>query len=216
MPDWKQVVRRRMPSWRTKEDVVAELAHHLEETYEQARSAGLTQRSALRLTLKEVQSWSVLATEIVRAKQEGEMNHRTKSLWIPALLTFLGASASLMLCQFHGIAPRMLWFDHTVLVLYLPWLATLPVFGAAGAYLSRRAQGPMTARLAAALSPALIMLAVMLLILPWGLILDGLHFFTLVGFGVCLTTWVAIPALALLLGAMPFLTRFESRAATHA
>jgi hypothetical protein len=49
------------------------------------------------------------------------------------------------------------------------------------------------------------MLIVMLLILPSGLALDGLHFFILVSFGLGLANWVALPALALLIGAAPFL-----------
>ena len=134
------------------------------------------------------------------------MNYRTKALWLPALATFLGASLSLMLCQLSGIRPRILWFEgHAAVWFYWPWLLTLPIFGAAGAHLSLRAHGPVSARIAAGLSPALIMLTVMLLLLPFGLAIDGFHFFRLVGFGLLLIGWVALPALALLLGAAPFL-----------
>jgi hypothetical protein len=133
------------------------------------------------------------------------MNHRTKSLWLPALVTFLGASLSLLACQFLRVQPRMLWMDKTVMWFYLPWLATLPIFGGAGAWLSQRAQGATGARLAAGLSPAWIMLTVMCLILPYGLAIDGLDFFRLVAFGVGLINWVAIPGIALMVGALPFL-----------
>jgi hypothetical protein len=88
---------------------------------------------------------------------------------------------------------------------YWPWLGTLPLFGAAGAHLSKRAQGRISSLLTAALFPALIMLTVMLLILPWGLAIDGFHFFRLVAFGLGLINWVVIPAAALLIGAVPFL-----------
>lgn len=60
-------------------------------------------------------------------------------------------------------------------------------------------------RLTAGLAPALVMLIVMFLILPWGIFLDGFHFFRLVGFGLGLINWVGISAAALLLGALPFL-----------
>ena len=133
------------------------------------------------------------------------MNHRTKSLWLPAFVTFLGASLSLMMSQVLGIQPRMLWLDKLMMWFYLPWLASLPMFGGLGAYLSRRAHGPIRSRLAASLSPALIMLALLCLILPWGLYIERLHSLTLFGFGVGLINWVVIPALALLLGAAPFL-----------
>ena len=210
MQNWHMEVRERLQACALpqefREEVVIEFAAHLEELYDQARAAGMTDVAAQRLAPREVNDWQHLARAIRRAKsKEGLMNHRTKSLWLPALLIFLATSASLMLCQFHGMEPRMLWFDKIAITLYLPWLATLPIFGALGAYLSRRAQGATQARLAAGLSPALIMLTVMGLLLPWGLYIDGLDFFRLVVFGLTVVNWGAIPAFALFLGALPFL-----------
>jgi hypothetical protein len=135
------------------------------------------------------------------------LSQRTRSLWLPALTTFFGVSVSLMVCQFLGMHPRIVWVGKVAMWFYWPWLATLPVFGALGARLSQRAHGPAPARLAAGLSPALIMLTVMLLILPWGLAIDGFHFFQLVAFGLGLLNWVAIPGAALLLGTLPFLQK---------
>jgi len=207
MPDWERFVRRRMQrlTGAAKEDVVAELAHHLEETYEQARSTGLTERAAIRVTLQEVRNWNVLATEIGRAKQEAAMNHRTKSLWIPGLATLLGASVLLMAVQFSGFNPRLAWVRGIGMLFYWPWLAGLPLFGAVGAYLSRRAKGSVRTRVLAGLAPALVMLVVMSLILPFGLAIDGFHFFRLVAFGLGLLNWVFFPAACLLLGTLPFL-----------
>ena len=138
------------------------------------------------------------------------MNARSKSLWLPTLLTLLGASVSLMATQLLGVPPRLVWIHGMGVTLYWPWLATLPFFGAAGAHLSRRARGPLLARLAAGLSPALVMLIVMLFVLPWGLALDGMHFFRLVGFGLGLVNEVVLPAFALLVGALPFLRESSS------
>ena len=135
------------------------------------------------------------------------MNHRTKSLWLPALATLLGASLSLMICQLLGVRPRLVWVIGVGMSFYWPWLATLPIFGGVGAYFSQRAQGPTPARLAAALSPALVMLIVMLLVLPFGLAIDGVQFVRVVSFGIGLINWVVIPALALLLGTLPFLNK---------
>jgi hypothetical protein len=210
MPDWKRIVSENMSALNlpsgAREEVIAELAVHMEETYESVRAHGLSNSAAMEQTLQEVGNWRVLAEDIHRAKSEEDpMNHRTKSLWLPALLTMLGASVSLMAAQFLGLHPRLVWFHDMGITLYWPWLAGLPIFGAVGAYLSQRAHGPLRSRLAACLSPALIMLTVMLLILPWGLALDGLHFFTLVSFGLGLANWVALPAFALLIGASPFL-----------
>ena len=132
------------------------------------------------------------------------MNHRTRSLWLPALITLLGASVSLAVMQFLGMQPRLAWIGRLAMTFYWPWLATLPFLGAFGAYLSQRAQGATRARLAAGLSPALVMLIVMCLILPWGLAIDGLDFFRLVAFGLGLANWVVLPGVALLVGALPF------------
>jgi hypothetical protein len=210
MRDWKELVREHLAACELprakREDVVCELAAHLEESYDEARSRGLNESAAAEATLQEVEDWRTLAAEICRAKSEEDlMNHRTKSLWLPALAAFLGASVSLMLCQFLGMQPRIVWVRHDAMWFYWPWIATLPILGAVGAYLSQRAQGPTVVRLAAGLSPALIMLTVLSLILPFGIAIDGFHFFQLVAFGLCLINWVAIPAAAVLLGAAPFL-----------
>jgi hypothetical protein len=210
MPDWKKLVRKRLsklglPSGTT-EQVIAELSLHLEETYQHAVSNGLTERAAIKVALQEVEDWHVLVTEIKRARtEESSMNYRTRSLWLPALITLFGASVSLAATQFIGLQPRLMWFAGMGMTFYWPWLASLPIFGAVGAYMSRRAAGQTPMRLAAGLSPAIVMLVVMLLILPWGLFLDGFHFFRLVRFGLGLINWVGIPAAALLLGALPFL-----------
>ena len=214
MPDWKSVVSEHMkscgPPPANRDDVVSELAAHLEESYESALSQGLTEAAAVALTLQEVNDWHELAQDIDRAQfQEDQMNYRTKSLWLPALLTLLAASVSLMATQFLGLQPRLVWIHDMGVTLYWPWLAVLPFCGALGACLSQRAHGPLRARLAASASPALIMLIVMSLILPCGLAIDGIHFLQLVSFGLGLVNWVAIPALALLLGTLPFLKRPE-------
>jgi len=218
MPDWKKVVLERMVSLKlsldVKEDVIAELAAHMEEIYENARGRGLSHAVALEVAMQEVEDWSVLTAAISRAKsEEGPMNHRTKALWLPGLATLLGASLLLALTQFAGFQPRLVWVGGMGMLFYWPWLAGLPVFGAMGAYLSRRAQGPIQARLTACLFPALITAVVMCLILPWGLAINGFSFFRLVHFGLGFVNWVALPGLALFLGAIPFLRESNLRTA---
>ena len=209
MPDWKKLVEDRMSALdlppAAQQNVIDEVAAHLEELNETAQAQSLSEEDAVEFALQEVGDWHVLAANIQRAKSEDFMNHRTKSLWLPGLLTLLGASASLMLIQLAGLQPRLVWFAHTGVLLYWHWLATLPMFGALGAYLSQRVQGSIEARLAAGLSPALVMLITMCMILPWGLAIDGFAFFRLVLFGIGLINWVLLPGVALLLGAAPFL-----------
>lgn len=210
LPDWKKLVRERISSSTSsapsQEEVVSELAAHLEEAYEDALSQGLTAEAATEFALQEVPDWHVLVEKIQHAKSEHIlMNRRTKTLWLPAMVTLFGSSGLLMLIQRLGFQPRLIWVAHTGMLFYWPWLASLPIFGALGGYLSLRAQGSLYARLAAGLSPALLMLTVMCLILPWGLAIDGFTFFRLIHFGIGLTNWVALPAVALLLGTAPFL-----------
>ena len=223
MENWQQKIRqyfeeRDLPR-QVQHEVIVELAAHLEETEENARANGMTRAAAMELALQEIDDWHVLASKIARIKSEEDfMNQRTKTLWLPALATLFGASISLAMCQFLGMRPRLVWVLGVGVSFYWPWLATLPIFGAVGACLSQRAHGLAPARLAAALSPALVMLIVMLLVLPFGLAMNGVQFLRLVSFGIGLVNWVVIPAAALLVGALPFLHKDgpEIRQATTA
>lgn len=210
MPDWKTLVRERLDSTSltsaNREEIVSELATHLEETYEDARARGLTEAAAIKLALQEVEDWRVLAGDIAQAtSQEYPMNNRTRNLWLPAMANLLGASGLLMLLQKAGFQPRLVWVGPMAMLFYWPWLAALPVFGALGGYLSQRADGPARARFTAGLSPAIVLLATMCLILPWGLAIDGFSLLRLAYFGLALVNWVVIPGLALLIGALLFL-----------
>jgi len=210
MANWNQIVRDRLKPKRLSladlDSIISELAAHLEEAFYEAQARGLTEEQALKIALQEVNDWRVLAGEIRAARSEEDpVNYRTKSLWLPTLITLLGASVSLAVTQFMGLQPQQVWVDKMGMTFYWLWLASLPIFGAAGAYMSRRAAGQIPIRLAAGLSPELVMLVGMFLILPWGLFLDGFHFLRLVHFGLGLINWVGIPAAALLLGTLPFL-----------
>jgi len=210
MGNWPQKVREKLAAGLVSrgipDEVVVELALHLEEAYEEARAVGVSHDSAIEVALEQVGDWRALARNIGRATaEEVPMNNRTKSLWLPALLTLLGANTSLALFQYLGARPHLVWVGNVALTFYWAWLATLPIFGAMGACLSRRAQSPAWARLAAGAAPALVMLMVMCLILPWGLAIAGIRFFRLVSFGLGLANWVAIPAVASLVGVAPFL-----------
>lgn len=271
MPDWKKLVRERLsvlnlpPS--AKNEVIAELAAHLEEIHEKVRQTCVTDAGAVELTLQEIDNWRVLARNIGRAKSEGDsMNHRTKSLlWLLVAVTWLGASLSVMLLQrtdrlypdlilfylpwlatlplvcagaaylAQGADPindriKGLWLsvtvtwlgailslmvldraDHPSLVLrrpipvvfHLPWLATLILVGAAGAYLAQRADAPRKTRLVVATSPALLLGIVMLLLLPWRC--RSGYRWALTFFAIDAENLAVVPSLALLFGALPFL-----------
>jgi len=211
--DWRQRVRKHLeacdlPS-ATREDVINELAAHLEEIYDTARSRGLTENASVEVALQEVADWHVLAKEISRAKaEENRMNQRTRTLWIPAMANVIAAPGLLMILQKLAVQPRVLWIGDMAMVLYLPWLIALPIFGAFGASLAKRVQARPLSRLIVALSPALAVLGAFAFVLPFGLIVDHLRLstFPFAYFGLTIFNWVLLPGFALLLGTLPFLT----------
>ena len=159
-----------------------------------------------------------------------QVTYRTKVLWLPALGALTLSSSLLAIFQFSGLVPRFYWLSktgmsvHPFFTFYLPWLIVLPVIGAAAAFWSQRAGGKTTHRLLAALAPPLAMLSFFLvspyLTLPIYLLLPLLTHrsvlrpfgladlaFVIPGVLVLLVNWVLLPAVGLLLGAVPFLRK---------
>jgi len=213
MPDWRQVVREHLEACELpragREEVVSELAAHLEEIAEDARSRGFAEEAAAQLALQEVEDWRVLAAEICRARAaEDGMNNRTKSLWLPGMVNLIDAPGVLMILQKLGVQPRVVWIGNMAMVFYFPWLITLPIFGALGALLAKRAHGSTWYRLAAGLAPALAMLGMFALVLPVSFALGTAHLagFPWVYLALTMLNWVGLPAGALMLGALPFVS----------
>ncbi len=207
MPDWKSLVRDRMPTLKlpagAKEEVISELAAHLEEIYENALDLTQNEADALRLALQEVKDWRTLAARIHRAQSTGgPMNHRTKSFWIPALASITAASLSMTLLQFAGVRPALIWTKPVAMSFYWPWLGILPFCGALAAWLSRLAGGSTRARILASLGPVLWVL-LGFITEPIELAIHGPGHLVYFAYGV--TNWIVIPGSCLLLGAAPFL-----------
>lgn len=212
MPDWRQHVRERLGALgigqEREEEVVTELAGHFEDAYEGSLERSATPEKAFACAFSEVVNWSRLSGEIRRAVQEDPMNERTKSLWLPGLVMLFLSSALLMYITRFGPFPKMVWLDaRQPLLLYVPWLVSLPVFGALGAYWSRRAGGRVRARIAAGVFPVLMLAGAFFMILPIAILFDRNIPFSMfvTSFGLMLLGWVLIPGVALLLGALPFL-----------
>lgn len=213
MPEWNSIVRSNLKDLdlrrSEREEVAAELASHLEELYEQFLAQGLCESEAFRLTLEQTTPWQELAKNINRAKRkEDVMNRRTKTLWLPGLTAFATASILLMLLErFVYLRPTLWVNDGGVLVIYFSWWILLPLCGAAGAYLSRRAGGERSARLAASLFPAIVMLCVFCFVLPVSIVIERNQFVMQhpVYFLLAMVNWTIVPGFALLLGALPFL-----------
>lgn len=219
-PDWSALVSEHLrplhlPA-KEQQEVVAELAAHLEDLYEEQLKNGRTESEAHQKAMNEVVQWRPLARNIQRAKfKEGITNPRTKQLWLPSLVSLATAMLSLMFLTLLAVQPRLLYAHRAVTMLYLPWLAALPLCGAAGAYLSRRAGGNRLTCLASGLFPAATLLVCFAFILLDSIFGKG-HAATLSAFLVFVWSWVFIPGTALLLGALPFLNaRHQDTPATQ-
>jgi hypothetical protein len=96
MPDWKALVREWLErlglSPTQEEEIVSELAGHLEDCYEECRTQGVGKPEAIERSLEQVANWPNLSRQIRRAKSKEKMiNRRTKTLWLPALISLAAA-----------------------------------------------------------------------------------------------------------------------------
>jgi hypothetical protein len=216
MADWQELVRQRLSGLALdvteKDEVHAELAAHLEESYEALRVQGVPEQTAIRSTLSQVTNWQDLQRKILTAKRrEYPMQKRLHQLWIPGFLTLTLSTIFLMTLQRLGFQPRIVsWSGPGTILFYVPWLLSLPVFGAVGACLSSRAGGSRGTVLLASVFPVLALTAAFLLMFPIGLIVErltGNH----VDFSIVATAllregigWLLVPGAALLAGGLPF------------
>ncbi len=207
MPDWLAYVNDHLGRLSLSEaeslQVREELAAHLEDSYLSLRAQGLSESRAVCLACDQVSSWQALRLEILSAKSEAFMQNRVSQLWIPGLVTLFSAYALLALMQFAGLRamtshPR----EQRGIVLYLPWILSLPLIGAVGAYLSRRAQATGWRVFFAASLPALALGVFFLLIVPFAFVIDPHVPLRIKGTGLAalMVSWVILPGFALCLG----------------
>ena len=223
MLDWQEVVRQRLSGIAfedgSSEEVFAELAGHLEETYDRLRGEGLSENDAVRDTMSMVKDWRYLREEICFARtKEKPVTPRTKRLWLPSLVTLLVTMVMLPVLESLGLKAQFLFLksphDRTyVFTVYTAWLMMLPFVGALGAYLSRRAGGTHSAVIISGIFPALAFSIALLFVLPFmGFLEHGLEanarsvFETLTNepfgrLGV-VTGWVLAPGVCLFLGVL--------------
>jgi hypothetical protein len=139
--------------------------------------------------------------------KESTMPSRVKQFWIPGFLAFVLSMGALALMQKFGPKPWVLvWSSHLpVSMLYIPWLLSLPLVGAIGAFLSHRAGGSQRAVLSSVVFPVLPFLVATLVVLPVSLILDHFiaHNIAPAALLMALLGWVLAPGVALLVGGLP-------------
>jgi hypothetical protein len=214
MPDWKLLVRQQMGETSLApaqmEEIVSELASHFEEVFDEARARGASEMEAFNHALSEVSNWQEFAQQINRAKQEEEiMNDRTKRFWLPGFISAASASVFLMILAKVSYEPRViLWRSSLMIMVYPIWLVGQPLFGALGAFFSRRAGGTRWARVLAGLFPSLLLAAGMLVVILIQALTPGkfdLGSMDWVMLARSIFAGVVVPSVGLLLGALPFL-----------
>jgi len=138
------------------------------------------------------------------------MKRRAQQLWIPGLLTMAVSTISLIAFQRGGFHSRVVsWNDSRAILLFVPWLLSLPLLGALGAYLSSRAGGSRGTALLASVFPALAFTGALLFMFPIGLIREPILFPGQTDFGKIATDilkeglgWIVVPGAALLIGGL--------------
>jgi hypothetical protein len=208
--DWSQRLREQLAGMRLdadqQEEIIAELAGHLEDVYENFLEQGICAEKAEEQAWREVSNGRELSRRIRRAKQgEEEMNNRTKQIWMPGLVTAGLATLLLAILENSGVKPTVVSAPAEIpTIFYMPWLLSLPVFGFVGAHWSRRAGGGTGARIIAGIFTSLIFFALPFPLWPLALIVDhGTPTMAVVGWFWCLLNWAVLPCLALLVGALP-------------
>lgn len=232
MPDWEALVRERLAGLslerQERREVIAELAAHLEETFEELRQQGFSEEAAVTRTLLQVSDWQDLRRRIQTAhKEENMMTNRVRQWWLPGFVALFLSMMLLMANEVLGAKPWV-WSAHgsqlsaPVAVIYLPWLLSLIPIGAMAAYLAGRAGGSQRAMFLSTVFPVLPHLGFFLVVFPVVLILDDhvAHNIMISGLFMSLAAWVLLPGAALLAGGLPvqlFLSRGLSsrRIASH-
>jgi len=219
--DWEELVCAKLAGLaiepRERREVIEELAAHLEESYESLRTKGLPEQVAMQQTLGQVADWQDLRRriQVARAMKENIMNYRVRQLWLPGFLTFLLSTGLLAMMEIFGPKDWALMRvgQPPMVLFFIPWLFSLPLFGALGAYLSHRAGGSRRAIFSSIVFPVLPFLASILLVLPVSLAFDHFiaHNIAPMALLMALLGWVLAPGVALLAGGLPAQLFFSRR-----
>ena len=208
--DWRDYVREKIVQKLSQsvhgEELIEELAGFLEDAYTAALQRGFSRDEALALAQQQVADWHRLARKIRQAEpQEDPMSHVAKALWFPG--TAMLVLAAIMLLFMARLVPPAIWIDRPVLMI-APWLCSYFLFGALGAWWSRRARGSVGLRFFSGTFPVALHLAIFILPIMVALASDAPKFPEHRQLGWLLrtsVTWIVIPAAALAMGTLPFL-----------
>jgi hypothetical protein len=224
MPDWNALLRDRLGNLALpapeRDEVIAELATHLQESYEGFLRRGIPETEAFEQALSGLGDLESLTQDICRAKKEGQyMGDRMKTFWLPGLAALAAFNLLWMVILRAELAPHLFDFGTIIVPVYVPLLLAMPLFGALGAYLSARAGGSRSTRFAAGLFPLFAVPAAVLSAVGAGMVFNlnlssTAHatpgaFPTRLAVAIVVLSGIVVQSAALLLGAFPFLRAFK-------
>jgi hypothetical protein len=226
MRDWRSLAEQRLASLalepQEKAEVIAEVAAHLEEICEEMLRQGITEEEAVRRALSRVGNWKDLQRKIVAAKRrEQPLKKRVWQLWGPGFLTLILSMLFLAVLYRLGLRARLVSSGPNAILLYMPWLLSLPFLGALGAYISSRAGGSRATVLFVSVFPALALTFAFLFMFPFSLTVE-LVTGRSVDFSRVATVplkdgigWIVAPGAALLVGGLLAHTLLSTRSSSQ-
>jgi hypothetical protein len=221
MRDWAQVAREELArrGLDCGDDVAAELGAFLDDAYRECVASGADPGRAVELTSSQAGDWAQLARRLKRL-EEVPME-RAKRLWIPGLVNAALAFGLLRAATAAGLEPFVRLRGYSEFVVYWQWLPVVALLAGITAWSSARAGGCVREQLIAGLSPSLAMLTLLLFLVVVGTVAEvaiRMAFpesardlapmsVRLEGLAGMLATWVLVPGIVSLLGALPFIRR---------
>jgi hypothetical protein len=148
-----------------------------------------------------------------------------KKMWLPGLATGVAAFALMGGIVAVGMRPWWILLYHLPIpvvgsewYILVPWSMVLPLAGATGAYLSRRAGGSAWQRFLASQLPVIVVLAIALVGFVIEVFQPRFGGFTVVlrKASIGVLEWVVLPGASMLLGAAPFLSDEQQQEVEHA
>ena len=141
-----------------------------------------------------------------------------KQVGVPTIGGVTVALACMAIDDRFGPSPLVLPFKYGAIVVHIPWLLALLPVGAVATFLARRAGADFSRRILVALSPAILIGGAINLLLALVVTLAsvGGHRIHAIDFvGHFIVGWLVFPAVALLLGSLPFLWTTSRRDAAR-
>ncbi|HYA22605.1 MAG TPA: hypothetical protein VEF05_00505, partial [Terriglobales bacterium] len=161
------------------------------------------------------------------ASEVNRLNQRTRRFWLPGFVSLTAAVLFLFAVDIVydpflfftqvSLHPQYLlrWNSGSPRLFYIVWLFAQAAFGALGALFSARLGGSRATRIAAGALPAIVIVGTHAALVPIYNRIAGKAFISPLPayLASAMLVWVAAPAIAVLVGALPFLRESNKRGA---